>query len=148
MTENEFIQTGLRMVGLLSSRTNAPHAFQCGVSLCTAETHMIELIGEADGISSTGLCEALGVTKGAVSQILKKLTEKQLVQRAVERENGYIALKLTSLGTQIFEEHRKMHISLMRELYQTIETLPHEQREAIHWFIEQEEKMTERIAGR
>ena len=148
MTEQEFIQAGFRIAGLLSSRTNSPHTFSCGVTLCTAETHMIELIGEQEGISSTMLCEILGVTKGAVSQILKKLKDKNLAECSAFRENGYIALRLTSEGQEIFEEHRKMHVSLMQELYQMVESFPQEQKEAIHWFLNQEEKLAERLADR
>ena len=100
------------MVVMLSSRTNAPHTFKCGVTLYTAETHMIELIGENEGLSAVNLTQILGVTKDAVSQIIKKLEEKELIERTKAlNEKGRLPLKLTTLGKQVFDEHREIHIS-------------------------------------
>jgi DNA-binding MarR family transcriptional regulator len=100
------------MVGMLSSRTNAPHIFKCGVTLYTAETHIIELIRENEGLSEVNLTQILGVTKDAVSQIIKKLEEKELIERTKAlNEKGRLPLKLTTLGKQVFDEHREIHIS-------------------------------------
>jgi DNA-binding MarR family transcriptional regulator len=51
------------------------------VPLFYAEIHLIKAIKENEGIHITGLAQYLGVTKGAVSQMLMKLEKKALSLR-------------------------------------------------------------------
>ncbi len=50
---------------------------------------MIEVIGSYEGITTTKLAAALGITKGAVSQTVSKLEKKAMInkQPSTERTN-------------------------------------------------------------
>lgn len=146
MTETEFIESAFRMVGMLSNRTNAPHTFSNGIALCTAETHVLAVVGEHKKIAAVQLAEVLGVTKGAISQTVKKLEAKGLVEREIV-DMGRIqsVLKLTDTGKEICEEHQKNHIEIMRELYGYMDSFPKDTRDILAQFVAEAEKAVERL---
>ncbi|WP_279626318.1 MarR family winged helix-turn-helix transcriptional regulator [Desulfofustis glycolicus] len=78
--------------------------------LYLAEIHMIKSIKENEGIHVTGLADMLGVTKGAVSQIIKKLERKGMVVKDTDPRNlSRLVLKLTLKGKTAYMYHEKMH---------------------------------------
>lgn len=71
---------------------------------------MIKSIKENEGIHVTGLADMLGVTKGAVSQIIKKLERKGMVVKDTDPRNlSRLVLKLTLKGKTAYMYHEKMH---------------------------------------
>ena len=48
---------------------------------------MIKSIKENEGIHVTGLAEMLGVTKGAVSQIIMKIEKKKMIVKDTDPRN-------------------------------------------------------------
>lgn len=78
--------------------------------LFQAEIHMIKAIKENEGIHITGLAEKLGVTKGAVSQIIMKLQKKGMIIKEVDPHNSSrLILRLTSKGETAHIHHMKIH---------------------------------------
>lgn len=76
-----------------------PHEYGTGEMLSTAEIQPIEIIGRNRGINITGLARLLVVTKGAVSQTVKKLEERGDVTKYKAPDNDKeVLLKLTSKG--------------------------------------------------
>ena len=91
--------------------------FDTGVPLFKVEIHIIQLIGENPGITSTCLAEKMGVTKSAVSQTLNKLLAKGLARKnqtaADARESN---LELTDLGWKGFYAHERFHQQIFEEV--------------------------------
>lgn len=79
--------------------------------LSSAEIHLIEIIGDgATPYSVTELAHLLGVTKGAVSQTLKRLEKKGLTQKGPDPENASRSrVELTSKGRSAHTAHRRWH---------------------------------------
>ncbi len=78
--------------------------------LFEAEIHMIKSIKENEGIHVTGLAKLLGVTKGAVSQIIMKLEKKGMVVKDTDPLNlSRLVLKLTPKGAIAYINHEKIH---------------------------------------
>ncbi len=78
--------------------------------LFEAEIHMIKSIKENDGIHVTGLAELLGVTKGAVSQIIMKLQKKGMIVKDTDPRNlSRLVLSLTPKGEIAYIHHEKLH---------------------------------------
>lgn len=78
--------------------------------LFEAEIHMIKSIKENEGIHVTGLAELLGVTKGAVSQIIMKLQKKGMIIKDTDPRNlSRLVLKLTQKGEMAYINHEKLH---------------------------------------
>ena len=99
-----------RVVKLNSEFEKKAHDFGIGEKLYNSEVHMIEVIGENKNLSVTDIAGFFGITKGAVSQTLKKLEKKDLIikNRAPENASKYI-LGLTTKGKSVFYEHLHWH---------------------------------------
>lgn len=108
------------IAGVESMHTPA-FSFGTGVLMHTREIHTVRAIGQYSGINVTKLAEHTGVTKGAVSQTLKKLIRKGLVRRTRAPGNAKeVVLELTDLGWIGFHNHEKFHmdtLDLAREYY-------------------------------
>ena len=78
--------------------------------LFNAEIHMIKAIKENEGLHVTGLANILGVTKGAVSQIIGKLEKKGMILKEKDIDNqSKLILKLTPKGEIAHANHEKYH---------------------------------------
>lgn len=80
------------------------------VPIFYAEIHVIMAIAEHPGIHVGGLADILGVTKGAVSEILKKLERKALVIKEIDASNlSKYSLSLTEKGKKAHSSHMYYH---------------------------------------
>lgn len=80
------------------------------VPIFHSEIHVIKAIAEHSCIHVGGLADILGVTKGAVSEILKKLERKALVKKEVDELNlSRYLLSLTEKGEKAHKIHMHYH---------------------------------------
>ena len=108
-----------RVLTKAGSIHSAAHDFGTGVPLYKTEIHTIRAIGENEGINMTALAELMGVTKGAVSQTIKKLVAKGLVERTPALDDAReILLGLTDLGWTGFYNHEQFHMQMYDTLYE------------------------------
>ncbi len=87
--------------------------FGTDVEIHLAEIQMIMAIHNAQGIHVNGLAEKLGITKGSVSEMLRKLERKGLVRKEKD------PLKMTRLNIYLTDKGlvaHQNHISLHRKL--------------------------------
>ena len=107
----EILQKIERMIIRMQSMHTPSLSFGTGIMMHPKEIHMVQAIGQYPGINVTKLAEYTGVTKGAVSQTLKKLTRKGLVKRTHAPGNAKeVVLELTDLGWIGFRNHEKFHM--------------------------------------
>jgi len=88
-----------------------------GVLLYPSEVHLIDLIGRFPEENISGLASRLGITKGAVSQTVKKLEAKDYLERenpAGDRKTVY--LRLTDRGREAFAWHLGYHEAVNRQV--------------------------------
>lgn len=103
-----------RVVAKLSAVQQAPRQYGTGVPLYGSEIHTIQAIGKSTGINVTQLAEKMGVTKGAVSQMVSKLVEKGMVQKAHAQDNAKeVVLDLTELGRIGFRNHERFDMDVL-----------------------------------
>jgi DNA-binding MarR family transcriptional regulator len=89
---------------------NQPRQFGTGENLSGPEIHVIEVVGQHEGLSVTSLANRLGVTKGAASQTLKKMESKELIIRDVDPSNSSrVTLGLSTKGKIAFYAHLHWH---------------------------------------
>lgn len=82
-----------------------------GNAYTTVEVHTVTYIGLHPGITGKEIAHAMGKTKGAVSQILKKLTAEGLIYRKANTEDAKKQhLFLTEKGQQLKQLHRTYDI--------------------------------------
>ncbi len=102
--------TFLRVVTKLSEIDRELRYYGTDQPLYEAEIHMIKSIKENEGIHVTGLADLLGVTKGAVSQIIKKLEGKGMIIKDTDPRNlSRLVLKLTPKGETAYLHHEELH---------------------------------------
>ena len=110
-----------RVMQLAEQLEKRPRRFGTDEPLTSAEIHMIEVIGDHEGNSVTDLANILGVTKGAVSQRLKKLDKNGFITNNQDPENlSRNRVSLTTKGKTAFFAHKHWHETMdggFREYY-------------------------------
>jgi DNA-binding MarR family transcriptional regulator len=87
-----------------------PRQFGTDQDLYRAEVQLIEVLGRSDRLSVTDIAEILGITKGAVSQTLKKLEKKGLVTKNSDPLNqSRLLVDLTAKGKVAYYAHEHWH---------------------------------------
>jgi DNA-binding MarR family transcriptional regulator len=120
-----------------------PRNFGTDELLTGTEIHLIETIGEnAESLSVTDLSRLLGVTKGAVSQNLKKLEKKGLTYKEEDPRNvSRSIVRLTSKGKAAFYSHKHWHETLDGGYFNYLEQLGEGKIEFLLKFMINIEKM-------
>ncbi|MDN6899608.1 MarR family transcriptional regulator [Oenococcus sicerae] len=113
MTKNELIldlfdnlqKTAALYDGLIKQTDN----YGTKAKLHSSELNMIAAVAEYPDSNLNKLSESLGITKGAVSKMVKKLVQKGLVtkQFAANSENE-VAVNLTEMG-QVAQRNHKLY---------------------------------------
>lgn len=94
-----------RTYDLMTEYDSMPHQYG-EYNLYQAESHLIEYIGEHEGVTITVLAEKFGKTRSACSQMVKKLRDKKWVEQIRnEKNNREYNLYLTETGKHIFKNH-------------------------------------------
>ena len=106
-----------KVINIFIAIDRRPYQFGIAEALYPSEIHTIEAIGENEGINVTELSEKLGVSKAAISQIIRKLEGKTLVKRYKSSGNDKETLmRLTKKGRTAFEGHREYHAGRDQEI--------------------------------
>lgn len=75
-----------------------------------SETHCIDFIGRLELPNVTKVAEHMGMTRGAISKMTKKLLTKGLIEKyTLETNKKEVYFKLTDQGKLLFDEHAKRH---------------------------------------
>jgi DNA-binding MarR family transcriptional regulator len=83
-----------------------------------SERHMIDKIGDHPGMNVTEFANISGVTKGAISQVVKKLEKKGVVKRYKKGDNDKeVLLELTREGLKLYEKHKQVNEETIKPLY-------------------------------
>ncbi|QTX32557.1 winged helix DNA-binding protein [Aminithiophilus ramosus] len=86
------------------------HTYGTDEPLFIAEIHMVKAIREHPEAHLTALADRLGVTKGAVSQLVKKLEEKGMIVKDRDPANrARVVLSLTAKGEKAYALHERAH---------------------------------------
>jgi len=90
-----------------------------------SERHFLDKIGDHPGINMTEFAKTVGITKGAVSQVVKKLESKCLVKRYKSSVNDKeVFIELTRDGRDIYIQHKKKNEETVRPLIKELEKYP------------------------
>ncbi|MDQ6418429.1 MarR family transcriptional regulator [Paenibacillus sp. LHD-117] len=98
-----------------------------GEPLFHSEIHTLNEIREHEGIHITALAERCGVTKGAVSQVLKKLEQKGLVTKEKDdRNQSRLILKVTAKGEIAYARHLEYQDNFKKMVVEILSDAPHD----------------------
>ena len=115
----------IRIVSKYRTLEKRPQDYGIGEVLHPSEIHAIEMIGKNPGINVTGLAGNLGVTKGAVSQLIKKLENKALVSKYKDpKDEKTVLLGLSKRGKKAFDGHEIFHAEHDAAMMHLVSALP------------------------
>jgi DNA-binding MarR family transcriptional regulator len=128
----EFMDTLARLFNKAAIIEREPVDTGDGTLLYTSEVHLIDMAGRFPAESMSALATRLGITRGAISQTVKKLEEKGYVERInPEGNNKTVYIRLTETGTRVFTWHRSYHAVVNARIAQEIAGLDGKERERL-----------------
>jgi DNA-binding MarR family transcriptional regulator len=109
----------------MAGAESGPKDFGTGVPLHRAETHAIRAIGRDEPRYVVELAGDMGVTKGAMSQLVARLHGKGLVEKRPSPDDARAtALYLTPLGRTAYLAHERFHARMNETLVDHLGTGP------------------------
>ena len=103
--ENELqqlIDQFLKILNLYAVINRKPKDYGTGDLLYLSEVHTISMVGKNDFLNMTQLAEIMGVTRGAISQTIRKLVSKNFIIKSNSRNRKEINLELSEKGRIVF----------------------------------------------
>ena len=128
-----FFEDTYRLINKYNQKSKVAKTYGTEDMLYSAEVHMIEIIGSHKAITTTKLAEVLGITKGAVSQVTRKLLEKNLITKMPSKKKvNEVFISLTDKGKVVYAYHRNMHEEMISKIDLILSDLPKESKTAIN----------------
>jgi DNA-binding MarR family transcriptional regulator len=109
----QLIDLFIKILHLYSIIGRKPKDYGTGDLLYFTEVHTIEVVGRNNGVNMTRLAEIMGVTKGAISQTIRKLVHKNLIVKTNNNNMKEINLKLSGKGRKVL----KAQASFQKEIF-------------------------------
>lgn len=113
------IDTFLKILHLYTVINRKPKDYGTGDLLYLTEVHTIKMVGQNEDLNMTGLAEIMGVTKGAISQTIRKLVSKNLIIKESGNNRKEFSLRLSDKGIRVLKGQE----TLQQELFAFAETL-------------------------
>ena len=111
----------LKILHLYSVIGRKPKDYGTGDLLYFTELHTITVVSKNREINMTQLAEIMGVTKGAISQTIRKLVNKNLILKSNINNRKKVNLKLSEKGMTVVkaqESFQKEIFTFARTLYE------------------------------
>jgi DNA-binding MarR family transcriptional regulator len=141
IASKEIMELFIRVVNKYNSLEKIPVKYGKKHNLYHSERHMLDKIGYHPGMNVTEFARTVGVTKGAISQMVKKLENKGVVRRYKNSSNDKeIFIELTKTGKDFYKKHQDINEETIRPLYEELKKHPAEKVEFLltmfKWFDE------------
>lgn len=130
---------------LANQLDKSPKQFGTDDLLAHGEIHLIEIIGDNEESSVTDIAKRMEVTKGAISQALKKLESKGYTSKSPDPSNLSRAIvHLTAKGQTAYWSHKDWHEKMDGGFAQYLESLNDDEISTITQFLIRVEVFLER----
>ncbi|WP_291328375.1 MarR family winged helix-turn-helix transcriptional regulator [Desulfovibrio sp. UCD-KL4C] len=124
------------LVEKISSTSKRFKSFGTDVDIYRSEIHIIQLIGDRSELYISEIARLIGVTKGTISQIVKRLEAKELVKKSIDLNNNTKQLvSLTSKGIVAYKAHVDYHNYKHKEMEHFLSTLNDEHLTTLKQFL-------------
>jgi len=113
-----------------------------GILLTRTEIHIIATIGNEPGIGVKKLAMQKCVTDGAISQMIRKLVQKNLIKKSISKESeAKVELTLTEKGQICYKEHKEYHIKANKKWSQLLDELDDQSYKKMKVFLNKVDRM-------
>jgi DNA-binding MarR family transcriptional regulator len=124
------------ILSLAKKMEKVQKSFGTGEMMSHSEIHLLEIVGDTKGLSVTDISRHLGITKGAVSQSLKRLDKKGFITKETDPENlSRSIVSLTSKGQTAYWSHKHWHETMDGGFLKYLDELDDESFEIIVDFL-------------
>ncbi len=107
-------------------------------NLYHSEIHMLQCIKENEGLHISAIARKLEITRGAVSQTIKRLENKDyLFKEASSDSNSKLILKLTEKGEVAYKNHKSYHNQYNIIIKELLGNASKENKEFLYNFLKQ-----------
>lgn len=93
----------LKILHLYSVIGRKPKDYGTGDLLYVTEIHTITMVGKNKEINMTQLADMMGVTRGAISQTIRKLVNKKLILKSNTTNRKEFSLRLSDKGNIVYK---------------------------------------------
>jgi DNA-binding MarR family transcriptional regulator len=122
--DDRIIRSFERLINVFGELGKIPRDFGVASLLYPSEIHMLVMIGENPGIKVTELAKKLGVTKGAIPKMTRKLERKGLIINYKSPENKKeVLFKLSDEGRTACEGHSLYHAEVDKGIKRKLKML-------------------------
>ena len=131
----------------LSDESDKLHSRDTLSGYDNSELNCLDAIGRIEQPNVTALAEEMRMTKGAISKILRKLSDKGAVEPYQLGSNRQkIFYRLTGAGQVLFDEHRERHRGWEERELSFFRSLPEDERAgAIRFFTDYNTDLRSRL---
>ena len=126
-----------KIIHLLEDEKKKPMDYGGGILLGHAEVQFLETVARYPDENVSALSKRLGITKGAVTQMISKLYQKELLE-VIQRENNKKEkyFRLTYRGEATIKGHQMHHSQANQRLCRFIAELDDTEANAVFRFLE------------
>jgi len=115
----------LRIVRTYNSLEKLPAKHGSKHDLYHSERHILDVIGDNPAMNVSELAAVLGVTKGAISQVVRKLESKGFAQRFKKSTNDKeVFIELTKAGRDIHQQRGQTNRDTLLPLVEELKRHP------------------------
>lgn len=122
-TRTQLLEQLLNHLGSISRIIRAPHGFSFDdIVLTRPQLHIFFFVAHhKNGVSGKDLAQFLNVTKGAVSQFINSLVEKNLVKREEDTKDRRLQrITLTEFAQSRLEQFEKSYYASLFQLFDNL----------------------------
>lgn len=128
----EFLRLLENVVHKYTAVENEPWDYGNGVVLSRPETQALMAVENEPGISVTALAKKRGLSKGAVSQVVRRLVDKGMIDKTISPETDtQVCLYLTELGCEEIRLRGENYIKSSEPVVRYLCGLPPENTETL-----------------
>ena len=127
----QLIDLFLKILHLYSIIGRKPKDYGTGDLLYFTELHTITVVGRNEEVNMTQLAEIMGVTKGAISQTIRKLVHKNLILRTNINNRKEVNLRLSDKGRKVLNAQDSFQKEIFTFAGTLYEQADHEDRDLV-----------------
>jgi len=133
---NELIHSLLKIIYKVMEMEEKIQYYGTDVKISISEIHVLDTVISNPGIHISGIAMKRGVTRGAVSQLVKKMEKKGLLSKLPDPENlSRLMINLTKKGIIAQRTHNEFHELFNRMIDESLKSMSDDEKNSIEKFL-------------
>lgn len=143
-----FIKSIYNVSGKIHHIRNMDIPLKMGIKVNTAALSTLDVINRYPELKMSEIGNAMGITKGAISQMARKLEQLELIDKHKSQNNAKDTyLVVTDKGRQALDEYYGLHDKLYNGLFEILNQYSNHDVEIIKQFLLQTDQLLVSLKG-